>query len=92
MSENLFLRGSRSAYRNMMTYCLQNLGVSNSTEIEIKIVKLISEREDAISTLRSVCEECGDNYWPDELHLSDIIEKHLARYLYAKNQDPKSNL
>jgi hypothetical protein len=30
-------------------------------------------------TLRLECAEYDDNDWPDNLHLSDVIEKHLAR-------------
>lgn len=43
--------------------------------------QMIAERADAISTLRRVCGTYGDNDWPDDLHLSDIIDKHLADHL-----------
>lgn len=39
------------------------------------------ERAEAIATLRAVCERVGDDEWPDNLHLSDIIEKHLVRHM-----------
>ena len=39
------------------------------------------ERRETIAMLRQVCEEFGDNEWPDNLHLADIIEKHLWRHL-----------
>ena len=39
------------------------------------------ERMDAISTLRSLCRDFGDNNWPDNLAISDIIEQHLVDYL-----------
>jgi hypothetical protein len=35
------------------------------------------ERSEAIATCRRICEAHGDNDWPDDLHLSDIIENHL---------------
>lgn len=35
----------------------------------------------AISTLRQVCDEFGDNDWDETLNLSDIVEKHLWRNL-----------
>lgn len=44
-------------------------------------VRLQAERDDAIKTLRQICEHHGDNDWPDSLHLSDIIDKHLGDYL-----------
>ncbi len=40
------------------------------------------ERGAAVAQLRSVCEDFGDNDWPDDLHLADVIEKHLARQLH----------
>jgi hypothetical protein len=39
------------------------------------------ERAETVSMLRRICEEYGDNDWPDDLHLSDVIEKHLWRNL-----------
>jgi hypothetical protein len=39
--------------------------------------QLAIERADAIRTLRRLCSEHGDNFWSDDLHLSDIIDKHL---------------
>lgn len=34
--------------------------------------------------LRIECGDLGDNDWPDNLHLSDVIEKHLARPAAAR--------
>jgi len=45
---------------------------------------LKEERNDAIVMLRQVCEDWGDNDWADNLHLADIIEKHLWRHLEAR--------
>lgn len=39
-----------------------------------------NERIDTIAKLRSECESFGDNDWPDDLYLPDIIEKHLCDY------------
>jgi hypothetical protein len=36
-------------------------------------------REDVGKMLRMACEEFGDNDWPDNLHLADVLEKHLLR-------------
>ena len=46
----------------------------------------IIEREAAIRVLRCVCSEFGDNDWPDDLHLSDVIEKHLYRPLSRQEE------
>ena len=45
------------------------------------IADLQKERLMVVTALRRVCEEHGDNEWPDNLHLADVIEKHLARHL-----------
>ena len=71
-------RGSRAAWLQMLQICLQNLGYKSE---EGGRSAWISEREQAISILRQVCDEFGDNDWPDNLHLADIIEKHLWRNL-----------
>ena len=40
-----------------------------------------TERQETIRTLRGLCKDFGDNNWPDNLHLGDVIEKHLGKYL-----------
>lgn len=45
-----------------------------------KLNALRQEREDVIKLLRSVCRHNGDNDWPDNLHLRDILDKHLFDY------------
>lgn len=41
----------------------------------------VSERQETIKSLRGLCKDFGDNDWPDDLHLADVIEKHLGKYL-----------
>jgi hypothetical protein len=45
------------------------------------------ERADVVQALRSLCADFGDNDWPDDLHLGDVIEKHLAPGLYARLEE-----
>jgi len=42
-----------------------------------RVEHLEQERAEAIQVLRRVCERLGDNDWPDNLHLVDILSKHL---------------
>ena len=35
------------------------------------------ERAETVSILRALCSEHGDNNWDDDLHLVDVISKHL---------------
>lgn len=43
-----------------------------------------NEREQTISALRNICSTYGDNDWDDDLHLADVIAKHLHRNLNDK--------
>jgi hypothetical protein len=78
MNEGDYNRGSRMTWTLMLQQCLQNLGYKSD---EASKASWILEREAAIQALRDVCEHHGDNEWPDDLHLADIIEKHLGRHL-----------
>ena len=46
-----------------------------------QLAALRAERLEAVAALRRICSEHGDNDWSDDLNLSDVIEKHLARHL-----------
>ncbi len=77
--------GSRAAWRVMLGECCRQLGYDDA---DVQKVAWINEREDAIAALRSACEDHGDNDWPDNLVLADVVEKHLVRYL---NDQQESN-
>jgi len=77
--EQIYERGSRMAWT--LQECLSHLGYKGT---EAETSDWIGERELVISSLRSICEEFGDNNWDSNLHLQDIIEKHLADYLYEE--------
>lgn len=62
-----------SMMRALLTECF---GITDPT---VDTARLISERQAAIQALRELCEDHGDNDWPDDLHLADIINKHLER-------------
>lgn len=70
--------GYRQAWRHVLGEAVRALGYDTP---EATKVAWISEREAAIAQLREVCAEYGDNDWGNNLHLADIIGKHLARYL-----------
>ncbi len=71
--------GSKQAWTLMLQTCLKHLGYDSP---ESQKARWIVERENAIAKLRQLCKDFGDNDWPDDLHLGDIIEKHLADKLY----------
>lgn len=42
-----------------------------------RVRELEGERSATVAILRQVCTSHGDNDWRDNLHLADVIEKHL---------------
>jgi len=46
------------------------------------------EAMEAVASLRIICGFHGDNDWPDNLHLSDIIDKHLGDHLERYLNEP----
>jgi len=76
--EKFYMRGRRAAYREQLSNAIRELGNPEQLEAEWRI-----ERADVIACLRSACDNHGDNDWRDELHLGDVIQKHLIDYLDA---------
>lgn len=79
-----YVEGQRRVYIEMLQAALRGLGRDAP---EWNAGRLLKEREEAIATLRGACEEFGDNEWPDDLHLSDIIEKHLWRNMATNTSE-----
>lgn len=74
--EASYMQGSFLAWRMMLGECLRHVSSPEQDQHGWRV-----EREDIVIALRSLCGRFGDNDWPDSLHLGDVIEKHLARYL-----------
>ena len=80
--ERAYVRGERIAYARILAQCARELDADDPLR---KATRLIQEHEEVIAMLREMCAEWGDNDWPDDLWLPDIIEKHLWRNLEARN-------
>ena len=78
VKDKAYEKGSRMAWLSMLGQCLIHLGVDDP---EMQHAALIAERKLTILALRNVCAEFGDNEWEDNLHLADVVEKHLHRNL-----------
>jgi hypothetical protein len=76
--EQAYIEGQRQVWVKLMRLCLSELGYDSA---EATPHRWISEREEAISILRRLCDDFGDNEWDESLHLADIIDKHLGKYL-----------
>lgn len=69
----------RRVWLFMLRECLHQLGVDDP---EAQKASWVLERQEVVVALRQLCADFGDNDWPDELHLGDVIDKHLGDYLY----------
>jgi hypothetical protein len=74
--EAAYIAGGNAAWAFILSEAMRNLGGADLTAAH-----LISERHDVVVALRSICEDYGDNDWEDNLHLADVIEKHLRPHL-----------
>jgi hypothetical protein len=83
--EGFYEQGSRAAWASMLRECVKQLDYKSD---EGSKAAWISEREAAVAMLRQVCAEFGDNDWPDDLHLADVIETHLWRNLESEADQP----
>jgi hypothetical protein len=75
LDETAYMQGEQALARRIMGECLTVLGTEGNAE------RWRLERSSVVSLLRSVCAEHGDNDWPDNLHLRDVLEKHLFNHL-----------
>lgn len=91
MDEQSYEIGRNRAYITIMMDCARALGFDGVEALNVARVCWIKERQAVVDALRDLCESFGDNDWPDELYLSDVIEKHLARPLFRAAQ-PESNV
>lgn len=76
--------GRRAGLTRILMECARELGHDDPL---LKAAALIAEREATVATLRRICADYGDNDWDSDLHLPDVIEKHLERYFDDSEDD-----
>jgi hypothetical protein len=81
-AEAAYRDGQRYVWRSMIAAAAQHLGI---TDPDAARLAWVVERGETVALLRRLCEDLGDNDWPDDLHLADVIEKHLARHLISNH-------
>lgn len=74
--ERQWISGNRAAWRRVLGMAVHELDGD-----ERKLAAALAELEDVRRILRGLCEDFGDNDWPDDLHLGDVLDKHLGNYL-----------
>lgn len=77
--EEAWIEGRRAAWCQLLGLAVGEL----RDGVDVTAEALLAEREDVRRILRRICAEHGDNDWPDDLHLGDVLEKHLEPYLEA---------
>lgn len=82
LNETDYTEGSRRAWLTMLSECLRQLGYDSP---EFSATHWVKEREATVLKLRDVCRDFGDNDWPEDLHLEDVIEKHLLKHLHERS-------
>jgi hypothetical protein len=95
MSERDWMAGQKFAYETLLAECVAHLGVratvqldDDGKKVQVPVAGMV-ERVAVVRVLRQVCERFGDNDWPDNLHLGDVIEKHLEPYLAKRRGGPR---
>lgn len=76
--DQAYMDGRRMALLGVLNHVLRELGADSP---EAGQARWASERTEALAVLRRICREHGDDDWPDDLHLADVLEKHLERHL-----------
>lgn len=80
--ESGYVEGRRRTLLTILDHTMRELhGLGGVPETATILV----ERQEVIATLRRLCAEHGDNDWPENLHLSDVIEKHLVKPFRARD-------
>jgi hypothetical protein len=75
--DRAYVRGMEGVWRSLVQQGIANIGPSPVRDLGA----LHAERHDAVRALREVCALLGDNDWEDDLHLGDIIEKHVLPHI-----------
>lgn len=79
--DRAYVEGSRMANRLMLGRIVLELGGNPEEDAKLEAARLRLQLEDTRRALRVVYEKHGDNDWPDDLHLADVVTKHLEPYL-----------
>lgn len=78
-SEQGYRDGQKYVWEYLLVECIHHLSMEDDPFAQV--VHLSQERRETIAVLRRLCVVLGDNDWPDELYIPDILEKHVLPYL-----------
>lgn len=75
--EKIWIDGNRAAWGRILQLAVREIAPGPEQDV----AQLLLERQQVVAVLRDVCRDHGDNDWPDDLHLADVVQKHLLPYL-----------
>jgi hypothetical protein len=86
--EKGYVEGRRRTLINLLSHALKELRGFENPEDQplIKLAVEVKEREETVAVLRRACEEFGDNGWPEDLHLGDVIENYLMKHIEKRRR------
>lgn len=80
--ELAYVEGQKAIYRRQLTEAIRYL----TDDPQAVGARWLVERAEVVATLRRACRDWGDNDWHDDLHLSDVIDKHLVDHLEQEDE------
>jgi hypothetical protein len=69
--EQAYLMGQQSVWLRLLEEALLRIDTPQP------LARLRAERAATIALLRRLCRDYGDNTWPDDLYLPDILDNHI---------------
>lgn len=82
-NERGYIAGHRAAWTSLLQQAIGELRDDGAEPNDplLRVAALTKQLEQTRAALRKACEEFGDNSWPDDLNLGDVVEKYLVPYL-----------
>ncbi len=88
LRERAYIEGARAAWRRQLQAALGELrSYGAEVDTEQRLAAAVLELDDTRAGLRELCRDHGDNDWPDNLYLRDVVEKHLAPHLDERGRE-----
>jgi hypothetical protein len=75
-TERAYVTGHRRALIDMFGHFARSLH-GGEVNLHRRLAALEAERLEAVTALRALCDVLGDNEWSDDLHLADVVNKHV---------------
>jgi len=82
--EKAYTEGTRAAWSRILTLAAAELGADTS---DGRLAALLAERAAVVAKLWEICAGYGSTDWPDDMHLPNVLERHLRRHIEARREE-----